>query len=404
MGDHIVEENRHSLEVQTRLVSETDRLVDYVASTQKVDRYNTRLMTWDKDSLDRYRANPVVLYAHNPVMPPVGRTVALEWRDNESGVKEMHARIQYAPKSVYAFADTIYQLTRHGYLKGLSVGFANPRAERNDELNCVDYNDIHLRELSTVPVPGNADTLAMAVRSGAIPKEHERLMVMNYAMRADHIEGVEDLATLGGQLIEWVNDYDSSLSRSFDEEPEVTAPKKEDPIVVRTDTTTMNDTVTTDKIVLDVVKADDPLAGVARHAIRTIAAIIDFDLADLGTEEGVARLCSAVQESCSRSGAPLSKRSVSKLNEVIDALVDIRSVVVSGQEPPADIPAQPDKEVTADDSVNEERLANVENALGVIAKAISTKGRVDSARALIEVATDGDKNGYLEQILKRISG
>jgi len=389
-------ENRHALDVETRLFSETDRLVDYIASTQKKDSYNTRLLEWNEDSLDQYRKNPVVLYMHNPTMPPVGRTVALDF-DNDGN---MRARIQYAPKSVYAFADTLYKLTRDGYLKGLSVGFGKPRMERNDDLDCMDYYDIHLRELSCVPLPGNVDSLATAVRTGMIPKEHQQLMAINYAMTADHIDGVADLSRLGKDVVEWMNDYDSSLCRSFDEEPVVEPdneePEKEDPIVIRQDTDDAPATVPDTEPV-----EDDRLRVASVGALDTIAAAVGFDIDDLDTVEGIKRLCIAVQGACTRTGAPLSKTSITKLGGVIDTLVGLRDIAVSGKEPVEPVVEPVKEEVPVD---RNERLDKVEADLDMITRRLLSKDRVDSARALMGAAHEDKNHDYLEQILKRVSG
>jgi HK97 family phage prohead protease len=79
--------------------------------------------------LTNYRANPVVLWQHNPDQP-VGRAADLVVEGDR-----IRARITFAPAGVSAKADEVRGLVKSGIVSGISVGFDVLDAEPLDPKN-----------------------------------------------------------------------------------------------------------------------------------------------------------------------------------------------------------------------------------------------------------------------------
>jgi hypothetical protein len=97
--------------------SEGSRRVTFVLSDASVDRVGDTLAVdvWD---FAAFRRNPVVLFAHDALAPPIGRM----WNIRSDGARLL-GDVEFASAETYEFADTIYKLVRDGYLKAGSVGF-----------------------------------------------------------------------------------------------------------------------------------------------------------------------------------------------------------------------------------------------------------------------------------------
>lgn len=180
---------------EVRVVSEEDRIIDFVASTEGIDRYNSRVKGW---KVDNYLKNPVVLWAHNYDLPPIGRSLSVEQGDDRS----LRTRIQFAPREVYEFAGTVYDLVKEGYIGAVSVGFIPGSQEFDDDDGVVDLLDNELLEVSVVPVPANPDALANAFRRGVVPEGQEELLMATRAGDVLTIEG-EDMTELKTRVLEW---------------------------------------------------------------------------------------------------------------------------------------------------------------------------------------------------------
>lgn len=130
-----------------------------VASTGDVDRHGDIVMP-DGWQLDAYRANPVVLWAHDYRQPAIGRAPAV-WRAGRA----LLASIEFAPTD---FGRTVAGLYRDGYQRGVSVGFRPIRFEerrdgRNGALLGIRFLEQELLEISAVPVPANGNALGSAI-------------------------------------------------------------------------------------------------------------------------------------------------------------------------------------------------------------------------------------------------
>jgi HK97 family phage prohead protease len=142
---------------------EGSRRVTFVLSDASVDRVGDTLAVdgWD---LAAYRRNPVVLFAHDALAPPIGRM----WNIRSDGARLL-GDVEFASAETYEFADTIYKLVRDGYLKAGSVGFLPvDYSFSDDRRGGIDFFEQELLEFSVVPIPANANALVQAAAKGLI--------------------------------------------------------------------------------------------------------------------------------------------------------------------------------------------------------------------------------------------
>jgi hypothetical protein len=150
------------------LVAETvdgKRAMRFIASDESVDRYGDiiRAEGWQ---LEAYRANPVLLFAHNSHEPAIGsverifvegtRLIAdAVFDDNEANVR----------------ANVVWGLLSKGHMRAVSVGFAptgkiNELVDDKGRWTGYEFTSQELHELSVVPVPANPAALAIAKSFG----------------------------------------------------------------------------------------------------------------------------------------------------------------------------------------------------------------------------------------------
>ncbi len=144
---------RKQLTAETRAVG--DRRIEFRVSTRGVDRDNDTIAP-DGWRLDRYKRNPVVLWAHQYDQPPVAKAVSIRVVGDA-----LVASADFVPGEIVPFAETVFQLLKGGFLSAVSVGFHPVRLMRNAERGGVDYVEQELLEFSVVPVPANPDALVV---------------------------------------------------------------------------------------------------------------------------------------------------------------------------------------------------------------------------------------------------
>ena len=132
----------------------SDGSVDRVGDT--IDPKGWRLTT--------FNANPVALWAHDSSAPPIGRASQVMVEDSR-----LMGTIEFATPDIYEFADTIYKLTKAGFLNAVSVGFIPLEYSFSDEDGRewgLDFEVQELLEISVCPVPANANALVEARAKG----------------------------------------------------------------------------------------------------------------------------------------------------------------------------------------------------------------------------------------------
>jgi len=119
---------------------------EVVATTDMVDR-DGEIIKADSWELEPYQKNPVLLWAHNYSLPPIGSVTSF--------VKQGNAWIA---KGIFAntdFAQQIRQLYDDGIVRTVSVGFI-PKERQGNVITRAE-----LLELSFVPVPANSEALTL---------------------------------------------------------------------------------------------------------------------------------------------------------------------------------------------------------------------------------------------------
>lgn len=169
MADEMV---RKVLTAEVKEVEGTERVLDFIGSTEGMDRDGevVEVGGWE---LDNFKKNPVFLWAHDYYSPPIGRAL-----DVKIDGKNLDFRIEFAPPETYEFADTIYRLYKGGFLNATSVGFIPKEWKDGQGENEPRRRFLkqELLELSGVPVPSNPQALVSARSKGVISaQELEKL-------------------------------------------------------------------------------------------------------------------------------------------------------------------------------------------------------------------------------------
>ena len=143
-------------------LNEERREASFVASTAAVDSHDEIVeQDWQ---LDRYKANPVVLYAHQSRELPIGHCTEI------SVVRgALECTIKFETAEANPKADQVYRMVKSGSLRAVSVGFipGDYRMEKRDGRDVVVLSNNALHEISVVPIPSNPEALAK-VRAKAI--------------------------------------------------------------------------------------------------------------------------------------------------------------------------------------------------------------------------------------------
>lgn len=141
--------------------SPDDPLV-FVAATEGLKRDGLDLRMEGLD-LDRFQANPVVLWAHNYWSPPIGRATSVH-------VDGARLLIEVVFDRTDPFAAAVEGKYRSGFLNAVSIGF-DPTRVTDAEGNEVPWYEggvveaWELWELSAVPVPADPQALVDSGRA-----------------------------------------------------------------------------------------------------------------------------------------------------------------------------------------------------------------------------------------------
>lgn len=144
---------------------------EIVASTAAIDRMGDVVeQSWH---LERYQRNPVALWAHDPTIPPVGRTVGLDVI-GEGQERALVARIEWDTHEDNPLGRTVAAQFERGFLSAVSVGFVPGRrvARASLDESHPAYADGETRsgyllsqnellEISAVSIPANPEALVV---------------------------------------------------------------------------------------------------------------------------------------------------------------------------------------------------------------------------------------------------
>lgn len=139
------------------------RSVRVVASSDAMDSYDEIVeQSW---LLERYRANPVVLYNHNRVglcgapedTLPIGHAT-----DVELVAGKLEATLHFVDEKANPLAERVWQQFKQGAMRAVSVGFLphTIRQELRDDQEIFVLSDNELFEISATPIPANPEAVA----------------------------------------------------------------------------------------------------------------------------------------------------------------------------------------------------------------------------------------------------
>lgn len=136
--------------------------LEFVISDSTIDRAFdvVDVNGWE---LENYRNNPVVLFAHQSDKPPVAKSLT-EWVEDG----KLKSRAQFMSREISAFAHSVGQMYKHGFMKAVSVGFKAKEwkfSEDKDRPLGIDFIRQELFEYSCVPVPANPQALVEGAKS-----------------------------------------------------------------------------------------------------------------------------------------------------------------------------------------------------------------------------------------------
>jgi HK97 family phage prohead protease len=151
---------------EIRNINESNRSFEHPISDETPDGHGS-IMKVDGWDLTRFKANPIVLFAHDSLGLPIGRSIKI-WQEG----KRLMSRTQFAGlDQTHDFAEKAYRLVKDGFLRAWSVGFLakekHPREDLTDREKSqlsdpYVYTRQELMEYSLVPVPSNPNALMNA--------------------------------------------------------------------------------------------------------------------------------------------------------------------------------------------------------------------------------------------------
>lgn len=143
-------------ELYVRAVRDETREADFICSTDALDRYGERVeqSSW---RIERFLANPVVLFGHNSKELPIGQAKNVGVIDGA-----LQATLVFASERANPLAERVWQSIKERTLRAVSVGFVphTVRFEKEHDQDVTVLADCELFELSVVPIPANHEALA----------------------------------------------------------------------------------------------------------------------------------------------------------------------------------------------------------------------------------------------------
>lgn len=151
------------------------RTLTAVISTAEPDRSGDVVVPGGLANAAEFLRNPVVLWAHQRALPPIGTCVDLQVTADRILATTRFAR-------GVPFAEDVFRLYEQGVLRGWSVGLVPRKARPRFGGRGLRIDAWDLLEYSAVPVPENPAALTLAITDGVICDEilrHQLLRQLN---------------------------------------------------------------------------------------------------------------------------------------------------------------------------------------------------------------------------------
>lgn len=330
------------------------RLIQFKITSDRVDRDQDILNPDGWDFAD-FQANPVVLWAHDHEGMPVGRSKSLTRVANT-----WESICEFTPEDLNPFGYMCYRMYAEGFLNATSVGFMpqeyNIAADRKYGIN---YNKQSLLEYSCVPVPSNADALAVARSKGinTAPLTNWAAKVLDEARQ----KGLPDDARSRVEAM-WAASSPSGRALMLEMEGTKMA-------VTETDKTAQAPTA-----VKQAVRWECGTKGHLHESEQEAKSCSDFDTAVLDATKGLQQIQNLV-----KSGSTLRPEAGALIRSIVDELVPLTPAKTgegersTESEPALDV--EDDEETTGLEGVTEDQLrsaltdvvkAEIKQALGQV--------------------------------------
>lgn len=154
----------------------SQRTVTHVITAAIPDRSGDLIVPTGLANRAEFLRNPVVLWAHQRTLPPIGTCIDLQvTKDRVIAVTRFATGVP--------LADDLFRLYEQGILRGWSIGFVPKRAglrSTGDGRRGMLVESWDLLEYSAVPVPENPLALTMAIRKGIVTSP-ELFQALRYA-------------------------------------------------------------------------------------------------------------------------------------------------------------------------------------------------------------------------------
>ena len=145
---------------QTVTVDPTKMIVRSVITTQRPDRVGDVVRPDGLLDPGVYLGNPVVLWAHQRSIPPIGTCELLDINP-----ERVVAETKFSSTSQLAL--DVFKLYAEGVLRGWSIGFL-PRKTSPRKGGGLLIEEWELLEYSAVPIPENPQALTLAIQKGFV--------------------------------------------------------------------------------------------------------------------------------------------------------------------------------------------------------------------------------------------
>jgi HK97 family phage prohead protease len=189
MGNPIIRNGKNLMgldsAMEIRDLSVERREFTITACTSETDRFGDCVIQ-EKLDMTNYDNNPIILWSHQMGELPLGKCVS-HWIEKDENVSKTKMKIKMAD---HEFADKVFDLIAHGFLKSASIGFLPLKTEEipqdGDQKqplfhNPTKYLESELLETSICNIPANPGCL-MAMKS----------MVENGRLPASILKGLQD--------------------------------------------------------------------------------------------------------------------------------------------------------------------------------------------------------------------
>lgn len=152
-----------------RSPADGSRVVTFRASTPRIDRHGTKIVSTGIDTRE-FDKNPIFAWGHDAT----GGMFSTPDMDHVIGRVVNHSKsqlafdidVEFVPAEVSPKAERAFQLVKKGFLNAVSIGFIPTKwHEENDDSarGAVRvFDEVQLLEISLVPVPSNADCVALS--------------------------------------------------------------------------------------------------------------------------------------------------------------------------------------------------------------------------------------------------